>query len=178
MARAPRGEGALPSGSCVVSLTLPAHHGCAASLLLPSPICRGCMLSHSASPSATRVEDCPLPGLHTGLCILAQGRALATSQVACGLVHPRPPPPELCTASSTLPKVAHLTASTPTAGREVGVWQSGWGHACVRGSCAVMFGLHFTLQIHRTASFPFPFTSLHRSPCTIRSGSYSLYNMI
>ena len=137
MVRAPRGGGASPSGSRVVSLTLPAHRGCAASLLLPSPICRGCVLSHSASPSAAGVGDCPLPGLRMGSCILARSRALATSRVARGLVHPRPPPPESRAASSTLPKVARLAASTPTAGREVGVRQSGWGHARARGSCAL-----------------------------------------
>ena len=59
-----KGEGAphsLPPGSHAVSLTLPAHRGCTASLLLPSPICWGCVLPthpHPPPPEAAHFPVC------------------------------------------------------------------------------------------------------------------------
>ena len=110
-----KGEGAprpLPPGSRAVSLTLPAHRGCTA---LPRSAEVACCPAQPHPPppglEAARFPDCtrdrvPSPGVVRYL----------LPRVVRGRV-----------ASSTLPKLARLTALP--AGREVGVRQSGWGRA-------------------------------------------------
>ena len=44
--------------------------------------------------------------------------------------------------------------------------------------CYNSIGLHFTTQIHQTASFLFFLSSSHQSPCTIQSSGFALYDTI